>query len=257
MSRVEPIRRLLRGCPPLFRFARAVYRFVNRCYQPLRKRRERALIDRFHKLYYHGSYGEPGHWQGFKWFGVPILKCPMDVCVYQEILFRTRPEIIVETGVQQGGSTLFLAHLCDLMERGRVLACDITLENVYEPVRSHPRVELFEGSSTAPAIVEQICERCRGRRTMVVLDSDHRRDHVAAELECYAPLVSPGCYLICEDTNINGHPVYPDFGPGPHEAVANFLRENPQFEVDADCERLLLTFNPAGYLLRRDDGSQR
>lgn len=90
-----------------------------------------------------------------------------------------------------------------------------------------------------------------GERVMVILDSDHSLTHVAGELEAFAPLVTPGCYLIVEDTNINGHPVYPEFGPGPMEAVLEFLPHHPEFVVDARCERLLMTFNPNGFLLRQ------
>jgi cephalosporin hydroxylase len=86
---------------------------------------------------------------------------------------------------------------------------------------------------------------------MVILDSDHRRDHVLCELRLFGPLVTPGCYLICEDTNINGHPVYPTFGPGPSEALQEYLREaGPLWTVDDHRERLLVTFNPRGYLRR-------
>jgi cephalosporin hydroxylase len=86
---------------------------------------------------------------------------------------------------------------------------------------------------------------------MVVLDSDHRRPHVLAELHRYAPLVSPASYLIVEDTNVNGHPVLPDFGPGPLEAVEDFLTESDDFFVDGSREKYFLTFNPGGYLCRR------
>jgi len=86
---------------------------------------------------------------------------------------------------------------------------------------------------------------------MAILDSDHARDHVLRELELYGPLVTPGCYVIVEDTNVNGHPVSPEFGPGPREAVDEFLRRNDDFEVDRERERLLMTFNPSGYLRRR------
>lgn len=85
---------------------------------------------------------------------------------------------------------------------------------------------------------------------MVILDSDHSQAHVAAELTAYGPLVASGCYLVVEDTNINGHPVLPDFGPGPMEAVVAFLQTTPAFEVDASRERFLLSLNPRGYLRR-------
>jgi cephalosporin hydroxylase len=85
---------------------------------------------------------------------------------------------------------------------------------------------------------------------MVILDSDHSCDHVLAELDAYSQLVTEGSYLIVEDTNVNGRPVFPRFGPGPHEAVERFLREGAPFGRDEDCERFFLTFNPGGYLKR-------
>jgi cephalosporin hydroxylase len=90
-----------------------------------------------------------------------------------------------------------------------------------------------------------------GKPTMVVLDSDHSAAHVLAELRAYAPLVTPGCYLIVEDGNVNGHPVEPSFGPGPWEATKQFLAESNVFDVDREREKYLLTFNPTGYLRRR------
>ena len=86
---------------------------------------------------------------------------------------------------------------------------------------------------------------------MAVLDSDHSKDNVSRELKAYSPLVTPGNYLIVEDTNINGHPVYPAFGPGPTEAVDEFLRENSDFEIDRAMEKFLVTFNPSGFLKKR------
>lgn len=203
----------------------------------------------FNYLYYHGLDGR-NLYLTTSWLGVPTLKCPHDTWVYQEIVHRTRPEVIIETGVNQGGSTLYLATLCDLLGGGDVLAVDITLGSVAPVVRAHPRIRLFEGSSTDRAIVRQLRELSAGRRTMVILDSDHAAAHVLAELRAYGPMVTSGCYLICEDTNINGHPVLPDFGPGPYEAVQTFLAENQGWDVDRESERLLVTFNPSGYLRR-------
>jgi cephalosporin hydroxylase len=212
-------------------------------------RTQAELVDDFNRLYYHGPSGTPLY-TTTSWLGVPTLKCPCDLWIYQEILHRTRPEVIIETGIHCGGSTLYLASLCDLMGQGEIVACDITLANVAAAARQHPRVTLLEGSSTSQPIVDQIKRHCQGKRTMVILDSDHARDHVLAELHAYSPLVTPGCYLICEDTNVNGHPSYATHGPGPYEAVEQFLSTARGWKIDRDCERLLVTFNPMGYLLR-------
>lgn len=210
--------------------------------------KQSRIIRDFNKLYYDGI--DKPLFDTISWFGVKILKCPFDLWVYQEILFNTKPDVIVETGVYCGGSTFYLASLCDLLGSGEILACDITLAKVDAQVRNHPRIELFEGSSIDPKINDAIARRCKGRRTMVILDSNHHEKHVLEELRMWSPLVTPGCYLICEDTNINGHPVYRNFGPGPFEAVKKFLAENEGWRVDTHCERLVLTFNPSGYLLR-------
>ncbi len=141
-----------------------------------------------------------------------------------------------------------MAGICQLLGRGRVISVDID-GSIARP--QHPRIEYITGSSTAPEVVEQV-RRLIGdaKRVFVILDSDHRRAHVAEELSCYADLVAVGDYLIVEDTNINGHPTYPDFGEGPMEAVQAFLQERDDFVHDPRGERFLLTLNPRG-LLRR------
>jgi cephalosporin hydroxylase/GT2 family glycosyltransferase len=213
------------------------------------------VIRDFHRLYYDGLGGAPPQ-KRISFLGVETVKCPLDLWIYQEILHRTRPEVIVECGVFRGGTTLYLASLCDLLGFGEIVACDITLRHVHPRARSHPRVSLLEGSSTDLGVHAEIVRRCRGRRTMVILDSDHSEAHVAAELRLYGPLVSRGCYLVCEDTNVNGHPAYPEFGPGPFEAVQRFLAEEPGWRVDLDCEKLLVSFNPSGYLVREGEAIQ-
>ena len=227
---------------------RAITNLLRGCKARSRKKVTRA----FNELYYNGPNGVP-LFQTVSWLGVTTLKCPLDLWIYQEIVTKTRPDVIIEAGVHYGGATLFLASICDLLGAGEVLGCDITLASVESKVRSHPRIKLFEGSSTDPQIHGRIAAQCAGRRTMVILDSDHSEDHVREELRLYAPLVTRGGYLICEDTNVNGHPVLPDFGPGPFEAVSRFLSENDGWKVDVNCERLLVTFNPSGYLLRAAD----
>lgn len=203
----------------------------------------------FSYLLYHGEDGQ-NPWKTLTWFGVPAQRNPLDSWIYQELLVATRPDIIVETGIYNGGSTYFWATLCDLLGHGEITAVDITLERVIPKVREHPRVTLFEGSSTAADIFGQIKERTLGKRTMVILDSDHSEAHVYEELKLYSPLVTPGCYLICEDSNVNGHPALPEHGPGPYEALQRFLAEVDGWQVDKRCERLFCTFNPMGYLRR-------
>ncbi|MGZ4438904.1 MAG: CmcI family methyltransferase, partial [Gaiellaceae bacterium] len=168
----------------------------------------------------------------------------------QELLVATRPDVVIETGTSDGGSALFLASVFDLLGSGKVITIDIE-ERPGRP--AHPRIEYVLGSSTDPELAAGVLDSIpEAARVMVVLDSDHARDHVRAEVELYSPRVSPGCYLVVEDTNINGKPVYPSFGPGPAEAVAEFLEHQAHagFEVDRGCEKFFMTFNPGGYLRR-------
>ena len=177
---------------------------------------------------------------------MPCFKCPLDLWVYQEILWELRPDLVVETGTHQGGSALFLAAVMDAIGHGQV----ISIDTVAAERRAHPRVRYLHGSSTDDATLAAVRDTPAPATRMVVLDSDHRAAHVARELELYAPLVTMDSYLIVEDTNLNGHPAYPTFGPGPGEAVAAFLRANDAFEIDRSREKFLMTFNPGGYLKR-------
>lgn len=212
--------------------------------------RERSVVRAFHRLYYHSAYDTPPRtWGATSWLGVPVLKCPLDLFVYQEILSETRPQVIVETGTALGGSALFLASLCELLGQGEVITVDI----VDQCQARHPRLTTFVGSSTDPQVVERITASVAGRSAMVILDSDHSKAHVLRELANYSELVPVGHYLIVEDTNINGHPVGWQYGPGPAEAVAEFLHHRDDFEVDRRREKHLLTHNPGGYLRRVRD----
>jgi len=115
---------------------------------------------------------------------------------------------------------------------------------------AHPRISYFRGSSIDPAIVTQVRDEVKDSRALVILESDHRLEHVYDEMLCYSPLVQVGDYLIVEDTNINGHPTFLEYGPGPMEAVNAFLSSTKDFVVDHRCERFLMTLNPRGYLRR-------
>jgi cephalosporin hydroxylase len=206
-----------------------------------------SLIDQFHMLYY-GSRDQT--WGNTFWLGHHVLKCPLDLWTYQEILYDVQPELIIETGTYRGGSALFLASICDLLRRGEV----VTIDSAWQNGRPrHRRITYLIGSSTSDMILRRVRRRARGKSTvLVILDSEHGKDHVLAELQVYAPLVTPGSYLIVEDTNLNGHPVESDHGPGPAEAVAEFLEGNDAFVRDERSEKFLLTFNPGGYLQKRE-----
>jgi cephalosporin hydroxylase len=183
------------------------------------------------------------------WMGTRLFKNPFDLWMYQEILAETRPDLLIETGTRYGGSALFFAHCFERLGHGEVVSVDITHEPGGPPV--HPRITYLLGSSIDPEIVAAIEARTRGKTVMVSLDSDHSAGHVLAELRAYGRYVSPGHYLVCEDGNVNGHPVLANYGAGPSEALATFLGETTLFEVDRHRQRLLLTFNPGGWLRRR------
>jgi len=210
---------------------------------------ERRIVDEFHALYYRiWDFGRGPGTLDLHWMGFHTLKCPMDLWIYQEILVETEPDVIIETGTRYGGSAAYLASLCDLLDRGRVVTIDIK-QLSGQP--QHPRIDYVLGSSTSATVMTQVRRRiASGERVMVILDSDHRREHVLEELQAYHALVSPGCYLIVEDGNVNGHPVWPDHGPGPMEALEAFLPDHPEFRVDPARERFLMTMNPSGFLLR-------
>jgi len=208
-------------------------------------KRERDVIREFHKLYYYSSVAGRT-WSDTWWMGVRVLKCPLDLWLYQELIFSRKPELIVETGTYQGGTAHFLASMCELVGTGEVLTIDIE-EHTGRP--AHPRITYLHGSSTDDSILARVRERAKGKQSvLVILDSDHRRDHVRREMEYYGPLVTEGNYLIVEDTNINGNPVLPESGPGPMEAIQDFLQTHSEFSIDRSMEKLLMTFNPGGYL---------
>lgn len=207
------------------------------------------VINTFHRLYYDSWHHFNQETIKIKWLGVETLKCPLDLWIYQEILSQLRPDLIIETGTYAGGSALFFANLFDLMGiDGRVISIDVC-ESANFP--AHPCITYLTGSSISEDIVSQVQKQVvKADKVICFLDSDHTCDHVLKEMKIYAQFVTLGSYLIVEDTNINGHPVYPDFGKGPTEAVEIFIAENDQYEIDSSCERFLLTMNPKGYLKR-------
>jgi cephalosporin hydroxylase len=223
-----------------------VQNYLRRAYTSVRfrtdRRLDRAAIARAHNVLYLSDA-----WIHATWLGAQALKNPLDLWVYQEIVFETKPELIVETGTYRGGSALYLASLCDLLGRGEVVSIDI--EPLRDDYPEHPRITYLGGrSSTDADVVEEVRARAADRPILVILDSDHTQDHVEAELAAYGPLVPVGCYVIVEDSNIGR--IRKDLMPGPHEAIETFLASTDEFEVDREREKFLITFNPSGYLRR-------
>ena len=205
------------------------------------------IVDGFHRIYY--AIGERGGtWRDTYWHGVRVRKCPLDLWVYQELLHELRPDLIVETGTAYGGSALYLAHMCDLLGQGEV----VTVDAAQHPDRpKHGRIEYVHGYSTDPAIVGHVAARVCGKESvLVLLDSDHSAPHVLEELRLYSRFATVGSYCVVEDSNVNGHPLIDQHGPGPWEAIQQFLEETKDFVIDREREKFLLTFSPWGYLRR-------
>jgi cephalosporin hydroxylase len=186
------------------------------------------------------------------WMGVPMRKNPLDAWVCQEILHAVRPDVLVEIGAYVGGSTLFFAHLMDVLGHGEVVSVEVRRDR-YQA--EHPRIAEVTGDSRDPEVVAEVRRRCEGRRAMVVHDGDHSRETVFADLRAYADLVPIGTYVIVEDGTVDQFPVgstlHPKkFAQGPLLAVEDFLREDDRFEVDRAMERYVVTWNPSGYLRR-------
>jgi len=182
------------------------------------------------------------------YFGVRAYQSPVDFWVYQELLYETKPDLIIEIGNACGGALLALAHLCDAMGKGEVLGIDVDHSAVAEKVKAHPRIRLIEGNALN---VFQEVQRLvpEGASVMVIEDSSHGYENTLGILRLYSKLVGRGGYFIVED-GICHHGLEVGPSPGPFEAVHTFLLENPAFEADRSRESFLITWNPHGYLRR-------
>jgi cephalosporin hydroxylase len=179
--------------------------------------------------------------------GVPCWKNVMDLWVYQEILWETQVEAVIEIGVKFGGSTRWLSDALRTSAGSRSLVVGIDIAP--NPAALPDNVVCLQGNSLDPGIAKAAARYCSGKRTMVIADGNHAADHVLQELRTYSPLVSPGCYFIAEDgiVDMMGWSAFP---PGPREAVRGFLSETNEFEIDRRREKFLLTYSPDAFLRR-------
>lgn len=207
---------------------------------------DKLIIKHFNVLYYETLYfaNFGRYWNNAYWLGIPTQKIPTDLWVYQEIIFEQKPDVIIECGTANGGSALYLASICDLVHHGRIISIDIIK---YPNLPKHRRITYLNGSSISKKVEQQVKKNVHTReKVMVILDSEHTKDHVLSELKIYSKFVTKGSYLIVEDTNL-GHPI-PGWREGPWEAVEKFLDKNVYFLVDSTKEKFYLTCNPHGYL---------
>ncbi|WP_409341782.1 CmcI family methyltransferase [Paenibacillus sp. MBLB4367] len=201
------------------------------------------VIDPFFHLYFDSLVWQ----QQTHWLGHPVLKCPLDLFLYQEILFEVRPDVIIECGTYRGGSAYFLASMCDLLMKGRILSID---KHAHEPRPQHHRITYMIGDSASPEMLQQVKSLILpGEVVLVILDSDHSEQHVLGEMQNFNQLVTVGSYMIVEDTCV-GHPVLPELLPGPMEAVQKFMSQTDHFVIDTSKHKFHMTFNPNGYLRR-------
>lgn len=196
------------------------------------------------------------------WLGRPVIQLPTDILSLQEILWETRPDVVIETGVAHGGSLVLAASILELIGSGKVIGVDVEIrKHNREAIEAHGmahRIHLIEGDSVAEPTVEAVRSLIPpGSRVMVVFDSNHSAEHVSGELAAYSPLVTPGCYLVVHDGSqlwVWDNPNAADHWSDDHPLIAidAFLRDHPEFVCDESRTRFGITSSPHGYLLRQN-----
>ncbi|MGO7168912.1 cephalosporin hydroxylase family protein [Rhizobium leguminosarum] len=204
----------------------------------------------------------------WSWMGVPIIQLPVDILATQEVIWATKPDVIIETGIARGGSLIFMASILAAMgnDKAKVVGVDIDIRaHNRESIESHPmssRIKMIQGGSVDDDVLAAVkAEIPPGARVMVVLDSDHSYEHVLAECRAYGPLVTEGCYLVVADTLIGHLTEEQAFtkrskvwlrGNEPLKAVTDYLAETDRFEVDPVLNgKLVLSSSPGGYCICR------
>lgn len=184
------------------------------------------------------------------WMGVRALKNPLDAWIYQEIIHEVNPDIIVEIGSYEGGSTLFFANLLDLLGRGMVISID---NDRTKYCVKHNRIITITGDSSSPETIAKVSKLCYDKSALIVHDGDHTKEKVLKDLKAYSKFVDINSYFIVEDSIADLFKDEDCFGRlenGPLAAVEEFLEENSNFVADTERERYILTCNPKGFLKR-------
>jgi cephalosporin hydroxylase len=204
--------------------------------------------------------GKHKYTYNFTWLGLPIIQFPQDLQALQEIIWSVKPDVIIETGIAHGGGLVFYASMLELLGGdGQVVGVDIDIRaHNRARVESHPlarRIQMLQGSSVDEEIVRRVSVLARGKKALVILDSNHTHEHVLSELRLYSPLVSCGSYVVIFDTTIEDQPegFFKDRpwskSNNPKTAVREFLQTNNRFVVDKEIEsKLLITVARDGYL---------
>ncbi len=186
-----------------------------------------------------------------KWLGINSRQNPCDNWAMQEIIYDIKPDFIIETGTGEGGTTLFYATILEKVnESGKVITVELEPHSP-EMLKFKiwgERVEFIRGDSVSPEVISAIGRRVKNHKVLVILDSDHTKKHVLTELNLYSNFVSSNSYIVVHDTDI--HIPLPNFGPGPLEAIKEFLKSNKNFKIDHSKEKFFLTWFPSGFLKR-------
>ncbi len=208
---------------------------------------QKYITDNFHKMYYGSSHT----WNSgnTKYMGISTFQNPLDMWIFQEIIYDTRPTVIIECGSYMGGTSLFLAHIlenCGI--NGRVFSIDVNDRSQAK----HSRITKLIGMSTSAMIFKTVIDSIfDDDKVMVILDSDHSAENVLKEMQIYSSVVTKGCYMVVMDSNI-GNPIkMPELEPGPMRAIESFLKLDDRFEIDVEKEKFYFTFCPNGWLRRK------
>lgn len=216
----------------------------------------RLIKPSLHRRFFADLINKTVNFSNVEWLGHPIWQNVLDLWTIQETIFEIKPELLIESGTNRGGSALFYANLFDLMGKGRILSVDI--ERMHD--LSHPRVDFLIGSSVDEEVLSQVRAAVSSTSgpVMVILDSDHSGPHVRNELEIYAKFVTPRSFLLVQDGVIDVLSKFRAGRPGPLPAIREFLKDHSEFEVDnARNNRFLITHHPMGWLRRKDAQSDK